>query len=200
MPKYGALFDEAVRLRLHGDASVGAYLSSGVDSSAIVDSMARQATGQVKAFTIRFDNKKLDESPEATRIANLCGIEHRLVNVSNQALAGNFRASLWHSEIPVFNTHGTAKYLLSAACQGHVKAILTGEGADETLAGYTAAYWLRLSEGDNRCSACFAMENKGGFPWQQLFNRERTFWAMTCLAQRARAKRRIRCGSFLPCR
>ena len=51
-------------------------------------------------------------------------------------MADNFRTSLWHSEIPVFNTHGTAKFLLSRACQPHVKAILTGEGADETLAGY----------------------------------------------------------------
>ena len=135
--EYAALFDEAVRLRLHGDAPVGAYLSSGVDSSAVVDSMARQASGEVKAFTIKFEDPNLDESPIAARVASVCGVEHHLVEVSNQALADNFRASLWHSEIPVFNTHGTAKHLLSRACRPHVKAILTGEGADETLVGYS---------------------------------------------------------------
>lgn len=134
--EYSELFDEAVRLRLHGDAPVGAYLSSGVDSSAVVDAMARHANADVKAFTIRFEDPKLDETPIATRVASVCGVEHHLVDVSNQALADNFRPSLWHSEIPVFNTHGTAKFLLSRACRPHVKAVLTGEGADETLAGY----------------------------------------------------------------
>ncbi len=134
--QYAELFDEAVRLRLHGDAPIGAYLSSGVDSCAVVDAMSRQANRDVKAFTIRFEDPKLDESSIAGRVATICDVEHHLVEVSNQALADNFRTSLWHSEIPVFNTHGTAKFLLSRACRPHVKAILTGEGADETLAGY----------------------------------------------------------------
>ncbi|MEM8686290.1 MAG: asparagine synthase (glutamine-hydrolyzing) [Pseudomonadota bacterium] len=134
--EFAGLFDEAVRLRLHGDAPVGAYLSSGVDSSSVVDAMARHANGRVKAFTIRFEDPQLDESQIASRVASVTGVEHQIVDVSNQALADNFRASLWHSEIPVFNTHGTAKHLLSRACQSQVKAVLTGEGADETLAGY----------------------------------------------------------------
>ncbi|MEM7425827.1 MAG: asparagine synthase (glutamine-hydrolyzing) [Pseudomonadota bacterium] len=143
-------FDEAVKLRLHGDAPVGAYLSSGVDSSAVVDSMARHASGQVKAFTIRFDDARLDESPAASRVARQCGVEHQVVDVSARALADNFSASLWHSEIPVFNTHGTGKYLLSKACRGHVKAILTGEGADETLAGYAMYRHQQLLDAHRR--------------------------------------------------
>ncbi len=148
--EYGERFDEAVKLRLHGDAPVGAYLSSGVDSSAVVDSMARQAAGQVKAFTIRFDDPGLDESSAAGRVASQSGVEHHVVDVGAQALADNFSASLWHSEIPVFNTHGTGKYLLSKACQGHVKAILTGEGADETLAGYAMYRHQQLLDAGRR--------------------------------------------------
>lgn len=134
--EYAKLFDEAVRLRLHGDGPVGAYLSSGVDSCSVVDAMMRHGSGDVKAFTLRFDDPELDETQIAARVATITGVDHHIVDVSNQALADNFRTSLWHSEIPVFNTHGTAKFLLSRACQPHVKAILTGEGADETLAGY----------------------------------------------------------------
>lgn len=122
-------------LALNGDAPVGAYLSSGVDSCSVVDAMALHKNADVKAFTIRFEDPGLDETQIASRVATICGVDHH-VDVSNQALADNFRTSLWHSEIPVFNTHGTAKFLLSRACQPHVKAILTGEGADETLAGY----------------------------------------------------------------
>ncbi len=148
--EYGERFDEAVKLRLHGDAPVGAYLSSGVDSSAVVDSMARQAGGEVKAFTLRFDDKRLDETSAAARVASQCGVEHHIVDVGAHALADNFSASLWHSEIPVFNTHGTGKYLLSKACRGHVKAILTGEGADETLAGYAMYRHQQLLDAHRR--------------------------------------------------
>ena len=57
------MFDEAVRLRLHGDGPVGAYLSSGVDSCSVVDAMARHGSGDVKAFTLRFEDPQLDEIP-----------------------------------------------------------------------------------------------------------------------------------------
>ncbi len=133
---FAEVFDQAVKRRLHGDGAVGAYLSSGVDSSAVVDAMARLKGEDVAAFTLRFEDPQLDETQSAGRIATICGVDHHIVDVSNQALADNFRTSLWHSEIPVFNTHGTAKFLLSRACKSHVKAVLTGEGADETLAGY----------------------------------------------------------------
>ena len=52
----------------------------------------------------------------------------------------------------------------------------------------------------NRCWAWFTMENRGGFLRERLFNRDRTFWAMTCVAQRAGARMRIRRGGFLPLR
>ncbi len=145
--EFARLFDQAVKLRLHGDAPVGACLSSGVSSSAVVDSMARQASGAIKAFTIRFDGSSFDEAPQAAHLANLCGVEHHIVDVGAQALADSFRASVWHSEFPVFNINGAAKYLLSDACRGHVKAVLTGEGADETLAEYAICSHQILLDG-----------------------------------------------------
>jgi asparagine synthase (glutamine-hydrolysing) len=131
------LFDEAVRVRLHGDYPIGAYLSGGIDSSAVLASMIHAGVSTVKAFTIGFDDKLLDETQEATNTASFLGVEHHLVRVSDRAIADNFLHSIWHSEIPVINTHGTAKFILSRATSRHVKAIMTGEGADELFAGYS---------------------------------------------------------------
>jgi asparagine synthase (glutamine-hydrolysing) len=130
------LFDEAVRIRLHGDYPIGAYLSGGIDSSAVLASMVQAGARFVKAFTISFEDKLLDESLSAVNTASRLGVEHHLVLVRDRDIAENFLHSIWHSEIPVINSHGTAKFMLSRAASVHVKAIMTGEGADELFAGY----------------------------------------------------------------
>ncbi len=130
------LFDEAVRVRLHGDYPVGVYLSGGIDSSAVLASMVHSDAKSLKAFTISFENKLFDESQAAVVTASQLGVEHHLVRVREKDIAENFLHSIWHSEIPVINSHGTAKFILSRAASAHVKAIMTGEGADELFAGY----------------------------------------------------------------
>jgi asparagine synthase (glutamine-hydrolysing) len=130
-------FDEAVRVRLHGDYPIGVYLSGGVDSSAVLASMVHAGATSPKAFTVKFEDKWLDESQAAMQTASHLGAEHYVVRVSDRDLADNFLQSIWHSEIPVINCHGTAKFILSRAASGHVKAVMTGEGADELFSGYT---------------------------------------------------------------
>jgi asparagine synthase (glutamine-hydrolysing) len=130
-------FDEAVRVRLQGDHPIGVYLSGGVDSSAVLASMVHAGAPSLKAFTVKFEDKWLDESPAATRTASHLGVEHHVVRVRDKDVADNFLQSIWHSEIPVVNCHGTAKFILSRAASAHVKAVMTGEGADELFSGYT---------------------------------------------------------------
>jgi asparagine synthase (glutamine-hydrolysing) len=131
------VFDEAVRVRLHGDYPIGAYLSGGIDSSAVLASMVRAGGDRIKAFTIGFADRQLDERQIAVATASHLGVEHHVVPVSDRDIAENFLHSIWHSEIPVINTHGTAKFLLSRAARVHVKAVMSGEGADELFAGYS---------------------------------------------------------------
>jgi len=130
------IFDEAVRIRLQGNYPIGAYLSVGIDSSAVLASMVNAGARPLKAFSIKFDDRRFDESAEAKTVASRLGVEHILVPVRNRDLAQNFLQSIWHCEIPVINAHGTAKFLLSRAPSGHVKGVMTGEGADELFAGY----------------------------------------------------------------
>jgi asparagine synthase (glutamine-hydrolysing) len=131
------VFDEAVRIRLHGDYPIGAYLSGGIDSSAVLASMVQAGARSIKAFTISFEDKLLDERQAAIDTASRLGVEHHIVPVRDRDITENFLSSIWHSEIPVINTHGTAKFLLSRAARVHVKAVMSGEGADELFAGYS---------------------------------------------------------------
>ena len=93
------LFDDAVRVRLHGDYPIGAYLSGGIDSSAVLASMIHAGVGCVKAFTVTFDDKLIDKSREAANTASFLGVEHHPVRVSDRDIANNFLHSIWHSEI-----------------------------------------------------------------------------------------------------
>lgn len=131
------VFDEAVRLRLHGDYPIGAYLSGGINSSAVVASMALSGARSIKAFTISFEDKLLDERQAAIDAASWLDVEHHIVPVRDRDITEHFLNSIWHSEIPVINAHGAAKFLLSRAARAHVKAVMSGEGADELFAGYS---------------------------------------------------------------
>ena len=98
--------------------------------------MAQSGARSIKAFTIGFDDKLLDERQTAITTTSRLGVEHHVVPVRDKDITENFLNSLWHSDLSVINTHGTAKFLLSRAVRPHVKAVMTGEGADELFAGY----------------------------------------------------------------
>lgn len=127
---------EAVRLRLHGDVEVGAYLSGGIDSAAVAAIAARLIGRRVKAFTVGFGDPAFDETRYAAALAHHAGMDHHVLPLGPHALAEEFQESLWHTELPVGNAHGAAKFLLSRLAGRYVKVVLTGEGADELLMGY----------------------------------------------------------------
>jgi asparagine synthase (glutamine-hydrolysing) len=126
---------EATRLRLHGDVEVGAYLSGGVDSAAVVQAV-RETSRPLQTFTVGFDEAGFDESEEAGETARRFGTSHHVCRIGPDDLVEPFPASLWHAETPVVNAHGAAKWLLSRLARSRVRVVLTGEGADELLAGY----------------------------------------------------------------
>jgi asparagine synthase (glutamine-hydrolysing) len=155
------VFDEAVRVRPHGDYPIGVYLSGGIDSSAVLASMVHSGARSIKAFTIGFDDKLLDERQAAVTTTSRLGVEHYVVPVRDKDISDNFLNSIWHSEIPVINTHGTAKFLLSRAVRTHAKAVMTGEGADELFAGYP--YFTAGVPGGRRAGIAQQLAN-----WSQL--------------------------------
>ncbi len=139
-------FTEAVSLRCHGDVPVGVYLSGGVDSNAVATILSRLRPVKFPAFTVGFEDEQYDESGQARAIAQREQLDHHELCIGSGDLRDHFLKSLWHSETPVINTHGTAKHLLSELASSHVKVVLTGEGADELLAGYSLFTHLALLE------------------------------------------------------
>ncbi|MGH8129855.1 MAG: asparagine synthase (glutamine-hydrolyzing) [Steroidobacteraceae bacterium] len=134
---FRAVFDEAIAQRLVADVEVAVYLSGGIDSSAVLGLAQRKLSRPLRAFTVTFDDEMYNERGLAQRTAELAGANFVPVPVNQRQLADAFSDALWHAETLAMNGHGVAKYLLSQAVRdAGIKVVLTGEGADEMLAGY----------------------------------------------------------------
>ncbi|MEM7466106.1 MAG: asparagine synthase (glutamine-hydrolyzing) [Pseudomonadota bacterium] len=137
LEQFGELFRESVQHRLRADVEVGCYLSGGIDSSSVLGLAASIREEPIRAFSISFEDSTYDELEPATAMAEMAGANLSSISVSEQDLADNFADAIWHNEYVVANSHGVAKFLLSRLVRDlGCKVVLTGEGADEALAGY----------------------------------------------------------------
>jgi len=125
---------EATRVRLRSDVPLGAFLSGGVDSSAVVAAMARQG-GQVKTFSIGFDVAGFDESRFAREVARLYGTDHHELRVQPSALEVLPRL-VWHYGEPFADHSAIPSFYLAELTSRHVTVALNGDGGDENFAGY----------------------------------------------------------------
>lgn len=131
------LLDDAVRLRLRADVPVAAYLSGGLDSSAIAALAARQAPGGLRAFAVGFADGQFDEGVHQQGIARRLGVELERVTVSLGDIGALFPRAIELAEQPSLRTALAPMLRLSAAAhEAGLKVVLTGEGADELFAGY----------------------------------------------------------------
>lgn len=129
-------FEEAVRRRLVADVPLGAFLSGGVDSSAIVATMARLADRPVQTFTIGFEDADgFDERPYARMVADRFGTEHTEFVVAPRAVDLVERL-VWHHDQPFGDSSAIPTFLLSELTRQHVTVALSGDGGDELFAGY----------------------------------------------------------------
>jgi asparagine synthase (glutamine-hydrolysing) len=135
--EFREMLDESVRLRLRADVPVGVYLSGGLDSCSVLGLTARHHAGQMKAFTIRFEDALYDEGPVAQEMAQKVGAEFCPITLRQKDLADAFPEAIAQAETACVNGHGVAKYLLSRTVRdAGYKVVMTGEGADEILGGY----------------------------------------------------------------
>jgi asparagine synthase (glutamine-hydrolysing) len=133
----GDLLVDAVRIRLRADVPVGAYLSGGLDSSMIASVAQRVGAARLDTFSVSFSDAAFDESPYQRSMAAHLGTAHQVTFVSSADIARVFPDVVWHTETPVLRTAPAPMFLLSRLVrQSGYKVVLTGEGADEFLAGY----------------------------------------------------------------
>lgn len=169
---------DAVNLRMVADVPVGAYLSGGIDSCAILGLASACSQNPVKAFTIGFDDKAYDESAIATEMAQSCGADQDIMRLSGSELYGHFEETLWHTERTIYNTLGVAKLLMSRHVRAsNYKVVMTGEGSDELFGGYPAFRRDMFLHGlDNLDPAEKAR-------WQSMLNESNALFTGAMLAQ-----------------
>jgi asparagine synthase (glutamine-hydrolysing) len=126
---------EATRLRLRSDVPLGAFLSGGVDSSAVVAAMAQQVSGRVKTFTIGFPIARLDERSYAREIAEVFDTDHHEFVVEPDIVEMLPRLA-WHYSEPFADQSAVPSFYLSEMTRAHVTVALNGDGGDESFGGY----------------------------------------------------------------
>lgn len=127
---------EAVRIRLRSDVPLGAFLSGGMDSAAILALMARQSSRPVKTFTIGFGDPAYDELDDARRTAEHFGAEHHEQIVTPDCVTVA-NALAVHYDEPFADASAIPTYYVAELARRHVTVCLTGDGGDELFAGYT---------------------------------------------------------------
>lgn len=128
--------EEAVRLRLISDVPLGAFLSGGVDSSAVVAMMARAGGGRVKTFSIGFSAKEYDERRYARMVAERYATDHEELVVEPDAVAVLPRL-VWHYGEPFADPSAVPTYYLCELARRRVTVALNGDGGDECFLGYS---------------------------------------------------------------
>ena len=132
-----------VRRQLVADVPVGAFLSGGIDSSSVVAAMTRVTARPVKTFTARFEHAPYDESPVAREVARHLGTDHHEIYVPNRGFQfEDLRRVVRHVGQPFSDSSALPTYFVCREIRRHVKVCLSGDGGDETFAGYPLFSWV----------------------------------------------------------
>jgi len=132
--RFEALLDRVTKAQMVSDVPVGAFLSGGLDSAAVVRSMTRAGAGAVHALTVGFDARGFDETPAAAETARALGVD---LEVERMQLTPDLipRISL-HVEDPFADSSIIPVWLLCRAARKRFTVAMSGDGADDILAGY----------------------------------------------------------------
>lgn len=138
------LLDYAVKSHLISDVPLGVFLSGGLDSSAIVAMMRRHISGPLKTFTIGYQDKSFSELDYAAQVAQYFDTQHQVLMLDD-IKPEYVEKTLWHLDEPMTDLSTVPLYLLCKQAREHVTVCLSGEGADESFAGYDRFKASRLN-------------------------------------------------------
>jgi asparagine synthase (glutamine-hydrolysing) len=136
---------DAVRVRLMSEVPLGAFLSGGIDSSAVVALMSQESSERVKTFSIGFDEQDFSELHHARRIAEHVGAEHHEFIVRPDALEV-LPTLVEHYGEPYADSSAVPTYYVAKETRKHVTVALNGDGGDESFAGYERYIAMGLTE------------------------------------------------------
>ena len=140
-------FAEAVKIRLVSDVPLGAFLSGGVDSSAVVVHMAQAMDRPVRTFSVGFGDINFDERKFARQVARRYGTDHTEL-VIDAPVADVLSTLVWHYDEPFGDCSAVPSFAVAQLTRKHVTVALNGDGADEAFGGYD---WYKMDRLINLC-------------------------------------------------
>ena len=136
---------ESIRLRMIADVPLGAFLSGGVDSSAVVAMMATQSDTPVNTCSIGFDDPAFNEIEYAQQVADRYKTHHHVETVAADDFSLVDKLAQVYDE-PYADSSALPTYRVCELARKHVKVALSGDGGDEHFAGYRRYRWFRYEE------------------------------------------------------
>ncbi len=127
---------KVINKQMISDVPIGAFLSSGLDSSLIVSMMSKYSKNKLKTFTVGFENDLINESHEAKKISDFLKTDHHEIFLSDKKIANLIPDIFNYFDFPISDPSIIPTYLVSYIAKDHVKVALSGDGGDELFLGY----------------------------------------------------------------
>jgi asparagine synthase (glutamine-hydrolysing) len=142
---YRELFEQCVGSHLMSDVPLGVFLSGGLDSSAVAALTSKIRGDQIQTFAVGYGEEEFSELRFAREVAGHIRSDHHEVRLSRQEFFEALPKLIWHEDEPLVWPSSVSLYFVARLARERVTVVLTGEGSDETLAGYTRYPWTLLN-------------------------------------------------------
>lgn len=144
--KFEELFTDSIRIRMRSDVPFGTFLSGGLDSASIVAVMSGQTQYPVQTFTIGYSENEFDESQLAELVAKKFKTDHHLGTVTQDDFEVNLDRIVHHYDEPFGDSSAIPTGQVSRFAAKNVKMVLTGDGGDEVLSGYSTYQGVKFAQ------------------------------------------------------
>jgi asparagine synthase (glutamine-hydrolysing) len=138
---YREMLEQAVSSHLMSDVPLGVFLSGGLDSSVVAALTSKLRAAPVETFSVGYEESSYSELPFARQVASHIGSIHHEVRIGWNDFMDALPRLVWHEDEPIVWPSSVSLYFVSKLARERVTVVLTGEGSDETLAGYTRYAW-----------------------------------------------------------
>ena len=143
--RYREQLEQCVSSHLMSDVPLGVFLSGGLDSSAVAALTTKIRQEPIETFSVGYGEETYSELPYARTVAEHLHSKHHEVHLSRDEFFQILPRLIWHEDEPIVWPSSVALYFVAQLARKHVTVVLTGEGSDETLAGYTRYAWTLLN-------------------------------------------------------
>ena len=142
---YRELLETAVGSHLMSDVPLGMFLSGGLDSSAVAALATKIRGSQIQTFAVVYEEEAFSELAYAREVAQHIRSDHHEIRMSRSDFFDSLPRLIWHEDEPLVWPSSVSLHFVARLASERVKVVLTGEGSDETLGGYTRYAWTVLN-------------------------------------------------------